>query len=42
MSVAKELAKKVRDFKFSDIPSDVIHQTKRMMLDTLGCAIGGS
>ena len=41
MSVARELAKKVRDFKFSDIPTDVIHQTKRMMLDTLGCAIGG-
>ena len=41
MSVARELAKKVRDFGFSDIPTDVIHQTKRMMLDTLGCAIGG-
>src|SRR5512139_1088389 len=41
MSVARELAKKVRNFKFSEIPSDVVHQTKRMMLDTLGCAIGG-
>lgn len=41
MSVARELANKVRDFHFSDIPADVIHQTKRMMLDTLGCAIGG-
>jgi 2-methylcitrate dehydratase len=41
MSVARELARKVRDFHFSDIPADVIHQTKRMMLDTLGCAIGG-
>jgi 2-methylcitrate dehydratase len=41
MSVARELAEKVRDFGFSDIPSDVIHQTKRILLDTLGCAIGG-
>jgi 2-methylcitrate dehydratase len=41
MSVARELAKKVQEFKFSEIPSDVIHQTKRMVLDTLGCAIGG-
>ncbi len=41
MTVARELAKRVRDFKFDDIPSDVVHQTKRMMLDTLGCAIGG-
>jgi 2-methylcitrate dehydratase len=41
MSVAKQLAKQVREFDFSDIPADVIHQTKRIMLDTLGCAIGG-
>ncbi|MBW1956510.1 MAG: MmgE/PrpD family protein [Deltaproteobacteria bacterium] len=41
MSVAKELAKKVRDFGFGDLPPDVIHQTKRMVLDTLGCAVGG-
>jgi 2-methylcitrate dehydratase len=41
MSVARELANKVRDFHFGDIPAHVIHQTKRMMLDTLGCAIGG-
>jgi 2-methylcitrate dehydratase len=41
MSVARELAKKVRDFRFSDIPTDVIHQTKRIMIDTLGCGIGG-
>ena len=41
MSVARELAKKVLEFSFSDIPSDVVHQTKRLVLDTLGCAIGG-
>lgn len=41
MSVARELAQKVLDFSFDDIPGDVIHQTKRAVLDTLGCAIGG-
>lgn len=41
MSVARELAKHARGLKFEDLPPDVIHQTKRLMLDTLGCAIGG-
>jgi 2-methylcitrate dehydratase len=41
MGVARELAKKALDFSFSEIPPDVIHQTKRLTLDTLGCAIGG-
>jgi len=41
MSVALELAKYVRSLIFEDLPSDVIHQTKRLTLDTLSCAIGG-
>lgn len=41
MSVARELARQVREFDFEDIPPDVVHQTKRLTLDTLGCAIGG-
>lgn len=41
MGVARELAKQVVDFHFQDLPQDVIHQTKRVFLDTLGCAIGG-
>ena len=41
MSVSRDLAKGVREFQFSDIPPDVIHQSKRILLDTLGCAIGG-
>ncbi|MFC1669623.1 MmgE/PrpD family protein [Spirochaetota bacterium] len=41
MSVAKELAKYAIDLKFEDLPQEVIHQTKRVMLDTIGCAIGG-
>jgi len=41
MGVARELARHVRDLAFQDLPSDVVHQTKRLVLDTLGCAIGG-
>ncbi len=41
MSVARELAKYVATLTFQDLPPDVIHQTKRVVLDTLGCAIGG-
>jgi len=41
MSIARTLARQVVHFGFQDLPPDVIHQTKRVMLDTLGCAIGG-
>jgi 2-methylcitrate dehydratase len=41
MSVAHELAKFINDLAFRDLPPDVIHQTKRVLIDTLGCAIGG-
>jgi len=26
---------------FTDLPAEVVHHTKRMLIDTLGCAIGG-
>lgn len=41
MSVARELAKYATSLTFQDLPPDVIHQTERVVLDTLGCAIGG-
>lgn len=41
MTVARELARYAMTLTFDDLPSDVIHQTKRVLLDTLGCAIGG-
>lgn len=27
---------------YLDLPQEVIHQTKRLILDTLGCALAGS
>jgi len=41
MTVARELARYAASMTFEEIPADVVHQTKRVMLDTLGCAIGG-
>jgi 2-methylcitrate dehydratase len=41
MTVALELAKQTKKLAFQHVPDDVVHQTKRVMLDTLGCAIGG-
>jgi 2-methylcitrate dehydratase len=26
---------------YADLPGEVVHQTKRLMLDTIGCALGG-
>ena len=41
MSLSRQLAEEVLRFKANDLPEEVIHQTKRLVLDTLGCAIGG-
>jgi 2-methylcitrate dehydratase len=41
MSVAGELARYTLDTRFEDIPEDVLRQTRYLVLDTLGCAIGG-
>jgi len=40
-----DLMRKLVDFvaraKFSDLPDKVIYETKRLLLDSIGCAIGG-
>jgi 2-methylcitrate dehydratase len=41
MGVAQKLAEEVIRFKFEDIPPEVLLQTKRLVLDTIGCAMGG-
>lgn len=41
MGVVRELAKYAIGLTFQDLPPDVVHQTKRLVLDTLGCAVGG-
>ena len=40
MTVARELAKFALGITFDDLPDAVVHEAKRAILDTLGCAIG--
>jgi 2-methylcitrate dehydratase len=41
MTLARTLAEYAARLTYQDLPSDVVHQTKRVLLDTLGCALGG-
>ena len=41
MGIARELAEYVQASSFDALPSDVVHHAKRLLLDTLGCALGG-
>jgi 2-methylcitrate dehydratase len=41
MSVSEKLAKYALELNFDDLPNEVVHQTKRLLIDTLGCAVGG-
>ncbi len=40
-NVAVQIAQMAIEATYDEIPPEVVHQTKRVLLDTLGCAIGG-
>ena len=40
-NVTQELAKFILDVKYQDLPAPVIHATKRVLLDSIGCALAG-
>ena len=40
-TIAERLSSFSTSLRYQDIPQDVVHQTKRMIIDTLGCAFGG-
>ncbi len=40
-TVAEKLGAYAATLKYEDIPADVVHQAKRTIMDTLGCAFGG-
>ncbi|MBM3897680.1 MAG: MmgE/PrpD family protein [Thaumarchaeota archaeon] len=40
MTIAEYLSDYAHSLQFSDLPKDVIHETKRRVIDSLGCAIG--
>lgn len=35
------IAKFIFETNFSDLPRDLIHKSKQLILDTIGCAYGG-
>ena len=40
-SPTKTLADFTAEVSFEDLPDEVVQQSKRMILDTIGCALGG-
>ncbi|MBI2126470.1 MAG: MmgE/PrpD family protein, partial [Thaumarchaeota archaeon] len=40
MTVSEYLSKYVHSLRFTDLPKDVIHEAKRRVMDSLGCALG--
>ena len=41
-TVVEKLADFATDIEFKDLPEDVVKMTKTILLDTIGCAIGGT
>ena len=40
-SIARQIAEYSVELKFGDLPNEVIHEVKRYMYDSIGCAYGG-
>ncbi len=40
-STIEEIANFTIDTSFADLPADLVHQTKRLLLDSFGCALAG-
>ena len=40
-NIAERLSSYARSLQYEDLPPGVVHLAKRMIIDTLGCALGG-
>jgi 2-methylcitrate dehydratase len=40
-NLAEQLSSYATSLHYRDLPADVVHLTKRMIIDTIGCALGG-
>ena len=40
-TIAERLSSFGTSLRYQDLPPEVVHQTKRMIIDTMGCAFGG-
>ena len=41
MTLVEQLSRYAATLKYEDIPQDVVRQAKRLLIDTIGCALGG-
>ena len=41
MSIARQISEFSVGLKYEDLPSEIIHEVKRYMYDSIGCAYGG-
>lgn len=39
-SLTEQLSKFVAEIRYEDLPESVIHESKRLLLDIVGCALG--
>ena len=40
-TIVESLSDYAASLRFEDLPADVVHQAKRLLIDTVGCALGG-
>ena len=40
-TIVEQLSAYAAGLRYQDLPQDVIHQAKRLVIDTIGCALGG-
>jgi 2-methylcitrate dehydratase len=40
-TIAEQLSSYATSLHYRDLPSEVVHLAKRMIIDTIGCALGG-
>ena len=40
-TIAEQLSSYATSLHYQDLPPEVVHQAKRLIIDTLGCALGG-
>ena len=40
-TIAEQLSDYAASLRFEDLPGEIVHQAKRMIIDTFGCALGG-
>ena len=41
LSIARQIARYALELQFDDLPSEVVHEVKRYLYDSIGCAFGG-